>query len=182
LGLASAYGIAKQHNGWINVYSQVGHGSTFKLYLPATDRLGSEKEVYNTLILKDQKGRGQRILLVEDEPGVQKLASMLLRANGYQVMVAATAREAADIFLRENGKFDLVFCDVVLPDKNGLQLVEQFIASKPDLRIMMTSGYSDQQSRWPAIQAKGWRFLQKPYPVATLLQSIAAALQPNPAA
>lgn len=183
LGLATAYGIAKQHNGWINVYSQVGHGSTFKLYLPkSTGQHGTDKDIDPKFILTNPKGHGQRILLVEDEAGVQKLATMVLRANGYQVMVASTAKDAMELFNKEQGKFDLVFSDVVLPDANGLRLAEQFIAQKPGLRILMTSGYSDQKSRWPSIHKKGWPFLQKPYPIAMLLQSVYSAIHPDPTA
>lgn len=181
LGLATAYAIARQHNGWINVYSQRGYGSTFKLYLQAfTDIHSAGQKTETTFIIKSSKGHGQRILLVEDDQAVQRMAVMLLRANGYRVMVASTAQEAIDIFARENGSFDLLFSDVMLPDNNGLWLAEQLLFQKPGLRVIMTSGYSDQQSRWPNIHEKGWLFLQKPYAVATFLQFVARAIQPDP--
>lgn len=179
LGLATVYGIARQHNGWVNVYSQLSQGSTFKLYLPIFTGERQEQNIEETFLSENQKGHGQRILVVEDEQSVQNLATMVLRANGYQVMVASTGQEALDIFKKEKGTIDLVFTDVVLPDINGLQLAEQFLAQQPNLQLLMTSGYSDQKSRWPTIHERGWPFLQKPYPVAALLQAVAHAMQPS---
>ena len=176
LGLASAYGIAKQHHGWITAYSQSGQGSTFKLYLPAGAEAAGSPSGLDSALPKSRKGRGQRILLVEDDPNVQHLARIVLQSNDYQVLAASGQAEARRLFEREQGAFDLIFSDVVLPDGNGLDLVETLAAGRSGLRVLMTSGYSDQQSRWPAIQARGWGFLQKPYPVQTLLQAIAEAL------
>ncbi len=178
LSLAMAYGIAKQHKGWINVYSETGQGTTFKLYLPALTDTAPAVCPGKTFVMGALKGRGERILLVEDEPGVQQLAVMVLRANGYEVAAASSLREAAVLFEHAAAPFDLVFCDVLLPDGNGLTLLERLLTRRPGLRVLLTSGHSDQESRWPAIHQRGWPFLQKPYPVATLLKAVAQALQP----
>ena len=177
LGLSVVYGIVKQHEGWINVYSdsEPGQGSTLKVYLPAVS-LKPEEETKKKISLEGLKGSGERILLVEDEEGVRELATIVLGENGYVVYDAANAEEALDIFDKEAGNFDLIFSDVVLPDKGGLQLVDQLLSQKPDLRVLMSSGYTDQKSQWPIIRERGFRFLQKPYALTDLLQAIREAI------
>jgi len=171
LGLSVIYGIAKQHEGWINVYSEPGRGSTFRFYLPAFS-IKVEDETKEAISLKELQGSGERILLVEDEEGVRKLAMRVLGENGYVVFEAANAKEALDIFEREEGKIHLAFCDVVLPDRTGLELVDQLLSRKPELRVLMSSGYADQKSQWPVIRERGFRFLQKPYALPDLLRAI----------
>ncbi len=179
LGLASVYGIAKQHNGWINVYSQIGQGSTFKLYLPALNTQTGKNESQLTrpeLTHKHAHGHGEKILLVEDEQSVRNLAAMILRANGYQVAVASNADEAMTLFAQAQNTFDLLFSDVVLPDQNGLELAKQCLAQNPGLHVLLSSGYSDVHTRWPAIRAMRLPFLAKPYPIAKLLETVSAIL------
>ncbi len=170
LGLSVVYGIIKQHDGWINVYSEKGQGSAFKVYLPASSVDVKKDEVEEKVCLQDIQGKGERILLVEDEDAVREFASKVLKDNGYKVFEAADAREALALFEEENGQFDLIFSDMVLPDKSGLQLVDQLLAQKSELIIMLSSGYSDDKSQWPAIREKGYRFLQKPYSIPDLLR------------
>ena len=178
LGLSVVYGSVKQHEGWINIYSEPGRGSTFKVYLPAFS-VRLEEETEEMISLQEFQGSGERILLVEDEEGVRKLANKALSKNGYVVFEAANAKEAMDIFEREEGKFHLVFSDVVLPDKTGLQLVHQLLSRKPELQILLSSGYTDDKSQWSAITKRGFRFLQKPYPLPDLLRAIKEAIKPS---
>ncbi|TAN37766.1 MAG: PAS domain S-box protein [Verrucomicrobia bacterium] len=170
LGLAMAYGIMKQHDGWIHVYSQLGHGTTFKLYLPAVT--AKKKAAAPASAASPAPPTNQRLLLVEDEDSVRNLASRILRARGYQVTATRNLAEAKIAWENEAGQFDLIFSAVVLPDGNGLELVENLLQRQPTLRIIMASGYTDERSRWSTIQARGFRFLPKPYPVATLLRTI----------
>jgi len=171
LGLSVVYGIVKQHEGWINVESVLGKGSKFKIYLPAYSAK-LEDEAEKKILLAELQGSGERILLVEDEKSVRRFAARVLRKNGYVVFEAENAKEALDIFEREEGKFHLIFCDVVLPDQSGLKLIEQFLSRKEELRVLMNSGYTNQKSQWPIIREKGFQFLPKPYSLVDLLQAV----------
>ncbi len=117
-------------------------------------------------------GRGERILLVEDEDAVREFALRALREGGYTVYEANGADQAMEVFDGERGNFDLVFSDVVLPDRSGIGLATDLLAKKPGLHILLASGYTDQKSQWPAIREKGYRFLQKPYSLPDLLGTL----------
>jgi len=173
LGLSVVYGIIKQHEGWIEVASTPGQGSTFSIYLPAIlDAAGEQKQTRQAL--KNLKGHGEHILVVEDSDGVREFAKMALSENGYDVTAAANSEDAWPLFQKKPGRFDLLFCDVVLPDQSGLDLFEQMKGRHPNLKILLTSGYSEGKSRYPLIQQKGFEYLQKPY---TLLQLLTAVQQ-----
>ncbi len=171
LGLSVVYGIVKQHGGCMYVESKIDHGTTFEVYLPAISKNKEEKTKGKTLAKKHQ-GENKRILVVEDEEKVREFTTSGLNRSGYVAIGAADAREAIDIFKRENGNFHVVISDIVLPGKSGIELVDGFRAQKPDIGILLSSGYTDHQSRWPIIQEKGFRFLEKPYALNELLQAI----------
>lgn len=175
LGLAVVYGIVRQHEGWINVYSEPRHGTVFKIYLPAADGEANDSEDESNET-RDLMGSGQRILLVEDERTVREFASRALAQSGYTVLTAADADEALRIFRDDNGEFALVFSDVVLPDKSGIRLIEELSQEKPSIRVMLSSGYTDQKSQWPVIEERGYRFLQKPYSLTDLLNAVREAV------
>ena len=118
------------------------------------------------------RGSGERILLVEDNEVARGFVTRALSENGYIVFEAANTQEALDIFERENGDFHLVFSDVVLPDKNGIQLIEQLLSSKPELRVLLGSGYTDDKSQLSIIRERGIPFIQKPYALSDLLRII----------
>ncbi len=183
MGLAMVYGLIKQHGGWINVYSEIDQGSTFKIYLPAladtaaaADPDGHPLDRPTAGAGAPDAGKGERILLVEDDAGVRALGILVLQTRGYTVFSAVDARSALVLFDREDGRFDLLFSDVVLTDMNGIELAELLLARKPDLRILMTSGYTDDRSRWPVIGDRGWTFLQKPFASRDLLRAVRALL------
>jgi len=176
LGLSVVYGIIKQHEGWINVETEPGQGSTFRIYLPVS----SEKPVKKseeTISSTSFNGNGESILVVEDEEIVLKLATRVLSENGYVVFEAANAKEALDIYNREKGKFNLVFTDVVMPGENGLQLVDKLLTLNPELRVLFSSGYSDDKSHRDIIIERGLQFLQKPYTPTELLQVIKEVIE-----
>lgn len=172
LGLSVVYGIVKQHGGWIDVYSEPGRGSTFKVNLPVFLPIEAEYETKEITSIQELRGSGEGILLVEDEAGVREFLKKVLGENGYVVFEAARAEEALDIFEREKEKISLVFSDVVLPDMNGLQLVDQLISRQGGIRVLLSSGYRNQKSRWRDIQQRGFSFIRKPYTVPTMLRAI----------
>jgi two-component system cell cycle sensor histidine kinase/response regulator CckA len=176
LGLSVVYGIVKQHDGWVNVYSEPGQGTTFRVYLPACFGRPEEKTA-EAVSLEELQGNGERILLVEDDDEVRTFAAKALVANGHQVFEAANAEEAVTVFEREAGRFDLLFSDVVLPDGNGLELAEEVLARKPELPILLSTGYADEKAHWPLIRERGFPFLQKPYALAVLLQAVQGAME-----
>ncbi len=175
LGLSVVYGIVRQHEGWINVYSEKGRGTVFNIYLPALP--GREVEESGAGASPGSlRGRGERIMVVEDEEEVRALAVRVLDENGYKAYAAASAEEALALFEREKGDFDLLFSDVVLPGKSGLELAEEMTARNPRLRLLMCSGYADHKSQWPLIKKRGMPFLQKPFAVTDLLEAVRKAL------
>ncbi len=176
LGLSAIYGIVKKHGGWINVESIPDDGATFKIYLPAIS-VSSEQEQQPLVSQEEFKGNGERILLVEDEEVVRNLLVEMLTGKGYKVISATTAREALNIFKKEKGAFDLVFSDVVLPDIRGPKLVEQLLKQKPGIRVLFTSGYSDEKADWQVIQQLGYPYIQKPFTSYDMLKTVKKALE-----
>ncbi len=154
------------------MYSQVGLGSTFKVYLPALRRPTEAGKVIASADDVIPRGKGQHILLVEDEDGVRNLAYRTLTGYGYNVRAAACAMDALKLFGEHKGDFDIAVCDVVLPDMNGLELSDQLRKKKPTLKLILTSGYTDEKSRWPEISSRGITFIQKPFPVKDLLRAV----------
>jgi len=176
LGLSVIYGIVKQHGGWVNVESVVGRGSTFRVFLPAVLSPGIDKSMEKTST-EDLDGHGKRVLLVEDEKMLREFTSKTLTENGYTVFGAGKAEEARVLFEREQGQFDIILSDVVLPDTDGITLVDSLLLQKPKLKVIITSGYMDDKSQWPVIQEKGYPFLKKPYSLHELLKGVRTALK-----
>ncbi|MEJ2634540.1 MAG: PAS domain S-box protein [Calditrichia bacterium] len=171
LGLSVVYGIVKQHQGWINVSSKKGEGTNFQIYFPATLAKRRKSEV-RKIELRDLPTRRERILYIEDEKEIRDFSTIILKEYEYTVIPAASAKEALEVFKKEKGNFDLIFSDVVLPDGNGIQLVEKLLESAPELPVLFTSGYMDNRSQWPVIQEKGYAFLKKPYSLTELVKTI----------
>jgi|GEM_PF-1937770 len=170
LGLSVVYGITAQHNGWINVKSQLGSGTTFDIYLPSHSSEPEEViiEVKKTII----KGQGECILLIEDQQEVLNFTTKALTKYGYIVKSATNGKSAIELFNNEDGNFDLIFSDVVLPDISGTQIISYMKEKKPNIPVILSSGYTDQKSQWDIIREKGYRFLEKPYALNTLLKTI----------
>ncbi|MCP4214968.1 MAG: response regulator [bacterium] len=175
LGLAVVYGIIKQHNGWITVYSEPGKGTTFNIFFPSIEG-DAETVKEKDVSLQDLKGNNERILFVEDEEGVRKITVKSLRDYGYDVTDTENAQTALDIFKEQKGNFELIFSDIVLPDKTGIELVEELLKTHPRLKALLTSGYADNNSRWSDVNEKGFPFLQKPYSLVDLLKTIREVL------
>ncbi len=175
LGLSTVYCIIRQHKGFTYVSSSPGKGATFSIYLPVSS-IEREDETRDSISLRDVQGNGERILLVEDERRVRNFVTRALRENGYIPFPASSGTEALTIFEKEDGRFHLVLSDVVLPDTNGPKLVDQLLALKPDLRIILASGYTGRKAQRSLIQERGYVFLQKPYELADLLKAMREVL------
>jgi len=175
LGLATVYGIVKQHQGWIDVASKPGAGTTFRIYLPAST--GSPTESDDTTF--EARPRGQRqetILVVEDEPDLRDLVCELLATCHYTVHAAANGPEALALWDRLEGRVDLLLTDVVMPQGiNGRDLAEQLRRRKPDLRVIYTSGYTGTLAGRQLRLEDGW-FLPKPYRPTVLARVVRACL------
>jgi len=175
LGLSVVYGIVRKHKGWVDVVSQRGQGSTFMVYLPASEPVTSEDlEARDSIEI--YQGRGEHVLLVEDDPAVRSLVLAALESNGYLVREAGSYDEAISIFEKDPGSFQFILSDVVLPDKSGIQLVETLLSIRPDLKILLCSGYTDEKSQWSVIKERNYNFLEKPFNVTTLLQRVREAI------
>lgn len=175
LGMSVVHGIAKHHNGWIEVESAPGEGARFAVYFPAMPDARPMPEAPETG-RRELEGAGRHVLVVEDEEALRAFAKAALRKSGYQVTDCHTAEEALSIFRRDADRFDLVFSDVVLPDKNGIRLVEELTELRPDLSVLLSSGYPDQKSGWNVIQEKNIPFIQKPYSLPGLLAAVRGCL------
>ena len=178
LGLSVTYSIVKQHGGWIDVESTPGAGSTLRLYFAAVGETAGEGEVSRRGPgLEDLKGKGERILVVDDEGTIRGLVARILTENGYRTSEAGGVAEALEKSGGEAGRFDLVLTDVVLLDGNGVGLADNLLVREPDLRVLLTSGYTDERLTWATICERGYHFLQKPFLAADLLRAVRTALQ-----
>jgi PAS domain S-box-containing protein len=169
LGLATSYGIVKQSGGYIWVYSEPGHGTTFKVYLPRVDE-SADAAPAARLKTVPQKGT-ETILLVEDEEAVRDLTQTVLTSYGYKVIVTQNPGHAQSI--AETGiPIHLVLTDVVMPSMSGRELVQKLTANYPHLRVLYMSGYTDDIITSGGILEPGLAFLQKPFTPATLAQKV----------
>ena len=175
LGLSTAYGIVKQSDGYISVYSEVGIGSTFKVYLP---RIDSRRELSVAAPEIAASSRGsETVLLVEDEEGVRKLVQGILARQGYQVLEATSGEEALDMAHEHKGKIDLLLSDVVLVGMSGRELSERMRIQMPTLKVIYMSGYTDDAIVRHGVLTESAEFLQKPFSSEHLLRKVRAVLE-----
>jgi CheY-like chemotaxis protein len=165
LGLASAFGIIKNHGGIIDVQSQVGHGTIFSIYLPAVSRAPEEK----TPPPPDWPRNGSgTLLVVDDEPYILKALGGILQDLGYHVITANSGHEAVDLFEKENLRIDGVLLDMIMPDMGGRQVLVQLKSIRPSIKVILSSGYSLNGLGSTDAAAEGDGFIQKPYRIEQL--------------
>jgi PAS domain S-box-containing protein len=175
LGLSMVYGIVKQIGGNIWVYSEPGHGTTFKIYLP---RVEEQLDTFHALDETDSFPRGgETVLLVEDDPSVRDLALRLLRQQGYTVLEAANGVEALHVTQEHGGeKIHLLLTDVVMPQMGGKELADQLKIFRPDVKVLYTSGHTDDAIVHHGVLEPGTHFLQKPFSLKTLSHKVREVL------
>lgn len=179
LGLAVVHSIVRELGGWIDVESSPGEGTRFEIYLPSVEA-DKKEDLKESGPVEELSGKGERVLIVEDEKLLRKSVAVVLSKNGYSVLEAGCASEAKKMFEKEHGQINLVFSDMVLQDRDGIQLIEDLRGLDKEFKVLITSGYLDVESQWPAIKEKGYRFLQKPYEIPDLLKSVREALEKEP--
>lgn len=174
LGLATVYGIVKQSGGHIWVYSELGRGTTFKVYLPQVEEVHTHPEIPRPQ--QTATGGSETILLVEDEPGVRSLAQNVLEASGYRVLSAENADAALTLASRFPDDIQLLLTDVVMPGKSGRDLAEQLQVVRPRIKVLYVSGYTAETIGNHQILEKGAAFLPKPFVARDLLARIRLVL------
>jgi PAS domain S-box-containing protein len=175
LGLSVVYGIVEQHGGWVEVESQFGIGSTFRVFLPVTTETPTERRQVQAP--GDLRGKGERVLLVEDEDIVRDLGVKMLTQNGYTVDAAADAEGAIELFERSGGDYQLLFSDVVLPGINGVGLADELRRRRPELLVLLASGYTGDVVDQQELVDKGYSFVEKPYSLPDILLELKKLLQ-----
>lgn len=170
LGLSTVYGIVRQNNGFINVYSEPGQGTTLRIYIPRSrvDMETAAAERAEEL----PRGKGEAILVVEDEPGILQMAVGILERLGYTVVSAPSPGEAVSLFEEYGGKIDLLLTDVVMPEMNGRELAQRLLAQKPDMKCLFMSGYTANVIVHHGVLEKGVHFTQKPFSVRDLARKV----------
>jgi CheY-like chemotaxis protein len=174
LGLATVYGIVKQSGGYVWVYSEIGRGTTFKIYLPSVEEEVAPREIRKAVA---SLPRGtETVLLVEDEEGVRELAKEYLESCGYKVLVAQNGQAAIDLVSKHSGPIDLMMTDIVMPGLSGSDLAKQVKSLRPDIRVVYMSGYTDQAIIHHGILSSDVLLLQKPFTMSTLAHKLREAL------
>ena len=175
LGLSTVYGIVKQSDGFINVYSEPGAGTTFKIYLPRcrdemTDRGAAP-------VTETPRGQGETILLVEDEASILRLVTTMLRDLGYTVLAAGAVRDAIELCEAHRDEIQLLITDVVMADMNGRELADHLAVIAPNLKCLFMSGYTAAVIAHRGVLDPGVDFIQKPFSMEGLANKVRATLQ-----
>jgi PAS domain S-box-containing protein len=179
LGLSTVYGIVKQSGGAVEVYSELGRGTTFKVYLPRSEEPqdAQAQRTPATRAVVAPNGR-TTVLLVDDDKQVAATARRALERTGYVVLLATNGREAIDVAARHDGVLDVVITDLVMPEMGGRELVRRLLTARPSVRVLYTSGYTAEAMNQQAVLEPGDAFLGKPFTPDGLLLHVQTLLQP----
>jgi nitrogen-specific signal transduction histidine kinase/CheY-like chemotaxis protein len=173
LGLSMAYGIAKNHGGYINAYSEPGLGTTMRIYLPAM-----RTDMPAQAAAERQAGihRVATILLIDDEAVVRDLAKGVLESHSYEVLSAANGAEGVKVFREKKDAIDLVLLDMVMPEKNGAQVFKEIRAMRPEVKVLLCSGYDEEEYFQELFKLGAVGFVQKPFRFTELLRQVDKAI------
>ena len=170
LGLASVYGIIKNHGGIINVYSKRGQGSTFNIYLPASEKKLIEEERKE---IPDDLLRGEEtILLVDDEDMIIDVGKQILKRLGYNVLLAQSGKEAVDIYEENKDMIDMVILDMIMPDMDGGEVYDRLKGTNPEIKVLLATGYSIDEQATEILNRGCNGFIQKPFNIEELSHSL----------
>jgi CheY-like chemotaxis protein len=172
LGLASVYGIVKNHGGFINVQSEKGKGATFTLYLPASDREVVEEEKPDAQVVMGEGG----LLLVDDEQMILEVGGQLLERLGYRVFTAGSGPEALELYAARKGEIDLVVLDMIMPGMSGGETYDRMREIDPEVRVLLSSGYTLDGQAQEILDRGCQGFIQKPFDLKALSRKIRQAL------
>jgi CheY-like chemotaxis protein len=174
LGLATVYGIVKQHQGWVEVESEVGRGTTFKVFFPVSTRAVNGATLAPPAPVV---GGDETVLVIEDEPALRELVQEILEQKGYRVIAATTGAQAMEIWAERGKEVDLIFTDMMMPGGvSGRELAEHALREKPDVKVIYSSGYSLDVVGPDFTVTEGLQFLQKPYNPETLARVVRECL------
>lgn len=173
LGLSSAYGIVKNHGGLITVYSEVGKGTTFNVFLPVSKKQVVEEEVDHVAIVSSAGG----VLLVDDEETIRNVGKEMLETLGYKVFVAGNGRDALALYEENKKEIDIVVLDMVMPDMGGGETYDKLKVVNPDLKVILSSGYSMNDQTYKIMERGCNGFIQKPFNMNDLSKKLWEVLQ-----
>jgi two-component system, cell cycle sensor histidine kinase and response regulator CckA len=176
LGLATIYGIVKQNKGFINVYSEPGNGTTFRIYLPRHP-IETDEAIAEVTAEEVAFGQGETLLLVEDEPIIIKMCQAMLEKLGYNVLIAHAPYEAVKLASEHSGIIHLLMSDVVMPAMNGRDLADKLRAIRPGIRVLFMSGYTANAIAHHGVLDTGVHFIQKPFSMKKLSVKVREALE-----
>jgi CheY-like chemotaxis protein len=175
LGLSTVYGIVKQSGGNVEVYSEPGQGTSFKVYLPrCVERADPEMTARGVISPNGQA----KVLLVDDDPHVSAAARRALERAGYTVVSAGNGVEGVRVAADHDGPLDLLITDLVMPEMGGRELARRIIGARPGIRVLYTSGYTAQAMNQQAVLEPGDSFLGKPFTPDGLLRRVDEVLRP----
>ncbi|HMD85380.1 MAG TPA: response regulator, partial [Terriglobia bacterium] len=178
LGLSTVFGIVKQAGGHICVYSELGRGTTFKIYLPRVEEALEQAEPAMAQTVSCQGS--ETVLVVEDEAAVRVLVRRVLESNGYRVLEARHGAEALVICDEHKDPIHLLVTDVIMPEMSGKQLAERVSAQRPEVKILYISGYTDNAIVHHGLLEAGTNFLQKPFTPSAVVRMVRTVLDGDP--
>ncbi|MBF0529796.1 MAG: response regulator, partial [Deltaproteobacteria bacterium] len=174
LGLASVYGIVKGHDGEIICYSEVGQGTTFKIYFPIIEASSQEPE--QLAIMEIPKGENEKILIVDDEAPIREMAVAMLQRFDYQVISAESGEKALEIYQLDGSGIDLVILDLSMPGMGGHKCLRDLLKIDPDAKVVIASGYSASGQVKKTLESGAAGYVEKPYQLKDLIDNVRAVL------
>jgi len=172
LGLASAYGIIKNHNGFIEVESKKGAGATFRIYLPASNSVVEKKAAINEHVIRGP----ETVLLVDDEEMIIEVGEEILKALGYGVILAKSGEEAVDVYMETQKQIDIVVLDMIMPGMGGGETFDRLVEIDPEVKVLLSSGYSIDGLATDIMDRGCKQFIQKPFDIKELSLKLRAVL------